>query len=219
MNKTIIVTLAVALLGIVGVGGFMLMNQNKTTTPSNPVSTTTKTDASTQKKSLKDFLTLAGNQECTFKDEAGNGGVVYGQNGKVRGDFTSMVNGVGTNSHMFSDGSTVYIWMDGQTQGFKTSLAAVSQLSTSENVQTMDVNKQVDYECKTGSPNASLFATPTTVTFTDFSEMMNSVPATIKAGESMEAGPSAQNMKAAQCAACDQLSGSSQTQCKQALGC
>jgi hypothetical protein len=64
---------------------------------------------------------------------------------------------------------------------------------------------------------------PTNVNFTDYSEMMGKMqmpPAGGSAGSSAGASGSAKvDVKAMQCAACNNLTGEQQAQCKAALSC
>lgn len=218
MNKSTLIILVVILLLILGGGGFMLLNRSQTN-PEPPV-VKPKSNASTMdKKSLRDLMSLSGNQQCTFSDkETGDLGAVYSSGGKVRGDFKSETNGKSTGSHMIQDGTNIYFWMDGEKSGYKASLDTVTK--TGEDVMekyqsqskspAVDLKKQVDYSCSGWGGDAAKFAVPTNVEFTDYTKVME------EAGKMIEqSGISNQDA----CSACDSLTGETQAQCKAALKC
>ena len=174
MNKTLIIAIVAVVLLLLGVGGFLLMSQSKPATR-NTVSVSPSSSESpntTQKTSLKSLMSLGANQTCTFTDAAtGSSGTMYIGRGTARGDFQSTVSGRTTMSHMINDGTVVYVWMDGQAQGFKSSLDAIEKLSGSAQ-NTVNVNAEVDYSCTPATPDAAKFTVPTDVTFSDFSNLM-----------------------------------------------
>jgi len=181
VNKNI--AIGVVALLLLGVGGYFFMNK-KSSAP-------TFVSAPT---SLKDLLAANLPQKCTFPE-----GTVYISGGKFRGDFAP-------NSHMISDSKTSYIWTDDQKQGFKMTIDA----STEADVQTeapdgaVDVNEKLDYKCSTWLPDASVFALPSGVDFTDFSALTT---------------PSASGGNSVQCTACASLTGDDKTQCLAVLNC
>lgn len=116
---------------------------------------------------------------------------------------------------MINDGKDVYIWMDDQTTGFKTSLAAIEEMSgQTGSTQAVDLNKEVDYTCASWTVDPIMFAVPTEVKFQDMSKMMENMGAITQSPV-----PGATSSNAAACAACENLEGDSQAQCKKALKC
>ena len=122
MKKTSTIIAAVIILILLGAGVFYLLgkhaaprhNHNRAQAPQNQTQQMT-----TQKKSFFDFFSMAGSQKCTFSDSTNNSsGTVYVSGGKMRGDFQSSNNGKTNSSHMINDGTYVYIWTDGQTNGY-----------------------------------------------------------------------------------------------------
>ncbi len=219
VNKNLIyIAVAVIVLLLIGVGGFFLMNRNSASTPNQQVVTNpqkTVTPAPTQNapvmKTLKDLLLANIAQKCTFQDSSGSAnisGSSYIAGGKVRSDFTSNSAGTAVSGHMIVDGKTSYVWMDGQTTGFKMSFDPASTSSTTNSQQGVDANKAMNYNCSPWSVDSSLFTPPAAVKFTDFGTV--AVPP--KTGTS---SPSA----GSQCSACDSLTGQAQTQCRTALKC
>jgi uncharacterized protein YxeA len=221
MNKNILIIIIVILL--LGGGGFLFLNRSQT----KPQSFTTKisnspTNISTskQKKSLRDLMFLAGNQQCTFFDkEAGSSGTVYAKSGNVRGDFQSQVNGKSTITRMIEDGTYIYFWTEGETKGYKASLAVIEKMSAGAvqqyQSQAFDMKKQADYSCSPWGVDSSKFVVPTSVEFTDYTSMMqNAVSVTEKNTTSNVTQGSS-----SACAACDSVPEAAKAQCKAALKC
>lgn len=219
MNKSFLIVGGIILCIAVVVGAYFILTPNSATPDKvanieNSMIKETAPDNAQQKKSLRDLLALTENQECSFTDDQGNSGILYGSAGKVRGDFTATVNGTVTQSHMFSDNTNMYFWVDGQTMGFKGSVSSMTQAGTQTGNKSVDVNKQVEYECKPWSVNTDSLVVPEGITFTDFNVIMPQGSGTTEAGQS--AMPDTNSI---QCAACDNLPAEAAAQCKQALGC
>lgn len=205
MSKKVIIAVVVILIILLGGAGIVLMNQKKNSSEAN----TSNNQNQTESKSLKDLWGM-NNQECTFTDsESGNSGKIYSGNGKFGGEFSSQVDGKATASHMIADSNSVYFWIDGQTQGFKTSQALVENLGEDTVMTALDVNAKVDYSCKPWVVNSNQFSIPSNVTFTDYS---NLIPSPI-------AVPSGSSDLESNCSVCNSLSGESKTQCLAALKC
>lgn len=180
--------------------------------------------SSTQNKSLFDLLSMAGSQKCTFSD-SNSSGTVYISDGKMRGDFQSQNEGKSGVSHMLNDGSYVYIWTDGQQNGYKMSLAVVKQQqaqitespsnggSQAQPSQAVNMQQKSNYSCDPWSADSSMFTVPTNVTFTDYSSMMQGAGASTQQGSQVKGS-------AAICAQCNQApAGSARNQCLAALHC
>lgn len=179
-------------------------------------------------KSLSDFLSMTGTLKCTFSNSTNNSsGTVYVSNGKMRGDFQSTNNGTAQQSHMVNDGTFVYFWVDGQN-GTKMSLSAIkneeAQVSgtPSNNSQPqggMDMHQKSIYSCSPWVANSSVFTPPASVTFTDYSAMMQKA----QPGSSLPQGSAASNSMhgtTAECAECNQApAGAARNQCLSALHC
>jgi hypothetical protein len=163
---------------------------------------------------------LASNQTCTFTDaESSSNGTVYASGGKVRGDFSSTTGTTTTVSHVFSDGTDFYMWVDGEAEGMKVSLESFSDLNTKSSdpkTKSVDPDKQVDFRCAPWTVDSAVFNLPN-IKFTNFSSLMMSAPSGMMSEEGE--GSTQMDMKAAQCAACDNLPAESVAQCKQALSC
>lgn len=222
MSKNLVVTIVVVLIVAAASGGYIFMNRTQTS----PAVTGNQDFSENpspvmEKTTLKELISMSGSHQCEFSDlESGSAGEVYLAEGKMRGDFSSKVNGDTVNSHMINDGNNIYIWMDNQATGFKTSLQVMEEMSKEEGMtgvnQTVDLNKQVEYKCQERSVDGAKFAVPTEIKFQDIGAMMESV-GKMRTDTPNSSIPS--HAKAAACAACDNLQGEQQDQCKSALKC
>ncbi len=178
------------------------------------------------KKSLSDFFAMKGTLKCTFSDKTNSGsGTVYLGGGKMRGDFQSQANDTASQTHMVNDGTYVYIWTEGQKNGYKMSLDAVKNEASQVKVsgtpsivkpQGMDMSQQSNYSCAPWVANATMFKVPSDITFVDYSSMMqraSSDAATSHGGAAMQGNQSA-------CSECDKVpAGAARNQCRAALKC
>ncbi len=221
MNK-IIPTIAgiILVLLLLGGGFFMIRGSNTKTPVMEKTVSPTATKMTTEKKSLSDLMALTGNQKCTFADsQASSSGTVYSGSGNMRGDFQAQGSGKTIQTHMVSDGKYVYVWMEGETKGYKMSLDVLKKMSDSVpqqyKSQAVDIKKQIDYTCNPWTIDGTKFVVPTNITFTDYTSMMQGL--TGKAS----ASPSTTEIQGNQaaCSQCGQLPTSAQAQCRTALHC
>ncbi len=202
MNKKLAIIIGIILLIVLGGTGLYFLNQNKTKTSEQQEQNTSE---KTENKSLKELLGVSTNQQCTFTDsENGTEGVVYVSSGKLRGDFTSKIKDVTTNSHVIANGESILFWTDGEKQGFKISQNSIENLGT-EASKMVDIDKEVAYSCMPWAGTSSVFNAPAEITFKDFSEL---IPSSLPTTNSN-----------AQCAACSSLTGEAKSQCELALKC
>lgn len=194
MNKIIIGIVIVLLLTGAGVGGYFLMNkQSPSPTPTTAITEVeTSVESTTSVKSLRDLFMSTTNQTCSFTDDSQNTGTVYSSGGRVRADFDT--------THIVSDGSSIYLWIDGQAEGYKMPLAQIEKYQTTGTAatKTVDVNKQVNVDCTATTADASKFVLPD-MKFTDFSLPVE--------------------MTESQCGTCASLPADAAAQCRTALNC
>jgi len=164
MNSKIAIVI-VALIVLAGIGGavYFTSQTNTDTTsgvqPGQPSGGDQGDGQAATVQSLAELLASGKAQECNFSDEndqSRSEGVMFFGSGKMRGDFVSVTDGQTFNSHMIVQGTDVYIWTDGMNSGFKTSVDATSE-AQADNSQTVDFDKQVDYECNPWAIDNSRF--------------------------------------------------------------
>ncbi len=193
----VVVVAAGAWFFISGNGGDMMMSSNEPQ----------------MQMSMKELIAMGRSQKCDFSEPQSNtAGTIYIADGKVRGDFTSQNQGASMSGHMIVDGTTVYTWMDGMNQGFKTSFNPTGAQGEGDTQQGLSPDKKTDYKCETWSKDESKFAMPAGITFSDMSAMMQGkMPSS--------ANPNGVPDKAAQCKACDMAPEPQRSQCREALSC
>lgn len=178
----------------------------------------TEMESSSTPTSLKELMSGSSSVRCEFsstEDESISSGVVYAANGKARVDFSSTIENQTTAGHMIMDDSMAYTWMEGESKGFKISTKATASAQPNQaNEKQFDPEKKLDYSCQDWGVDNSIFDIPSSVEFTDLSAMMPAVQ-----GGSEGSINSSGDLKAAQCAACDQAPEESRAQCRAALGC
>lgn len=204
MNKRLLVIIGLGLAVALGAGGFFLMNNRTESTTQNQ-----ETAETSEPKSFKSLLSLSGSQECNFEGEDSRG-VMFVSSGKVRGDFESGEGEETTSNHMIIDDNTMYIWTEGGEDGIMMSLEQYSQPDSQTTQGSLDLDKEVDYECKNWVADDSKFVLPD-IEFTDYSKVLNSLPTNLP--------QSTETSDGSQCSVCDSLSGDPKNQCLQTLGC
>jgi hypothetical protein len=201
-KKVLVIIVAVLLLLL---GGWYFLSSKKSA-PSPSTETASGPQQPSGVSSLKDLITKGVAQNCTFSN-AGTNGSVYVSAGKVRTDFDTTANNVTTKSHMIVMDNTSYLWIDGQTTGFKMSFdpnATPAAGSTAPN-GSFDASANMDYKCSAWVADSSKFTLPTGITFTSFAVPTQVTPS----------GSSSSSL----CSNCDSLTGDSKTQCLTALKC
>ena len=214
--NTKLVAIAVAVIILVGAGGFLLYNKSKTnTSPSTQPSTSSSGSAKTEmmggSSTLSDLFSGGKTQKCTFDVKGTTGGstngTVYVSGDKAYGNFAiTDSSGKASNTYMIRNNDTFYIWGSSLPTGIKMTMSLSDLASKTQGAQysNMDVNQKLNYNCSAWSVDNTLFTPPTTVKFTDESSIMQASP--VSAGGTGSGG-------SAQCTACNYLSGSQKTNC------
>ena len=219
-NGLILGVIAIAVVAVGGVGAYMVLGNNALDAPEEQAKEASDVAMSNDApSSLRDLMSFANNQECSFTDdESASSGTVYAGDGKVRGDFNSTVDGTTTVSHVYSDGTDMYVWFDGGEGGFRGNLDDIQQASAQfegSDTKTLDPDKQVDFSCQSWTVDSSRFELPD-IEFTDYGQMMESLPSGITSDTNGEVST---EELTDQCSACDSLPGDAATQCRQLLSC
>ena len=162
MNKISLYVLAAVIVG--GVVWYGLQSPDSDGTDNTANQNEEGTEATGDFKAL---LAMSYPQECTFESSE-SAGVAYIANNRMRGDFVVTSEGQSQNGHMIVKDDTAYVWVDGETQGFK--MSAIADAETTN--EQFDLDQEVDYDCKGWRVDEDKFREPTTVTFTDFSELL-----------------------------------------------
>ncbi len=208
-----------------------------------PVTNTQVSEERQSARTLRELLSLGDTTvQCSFTTDDGTTrteGNAYVADGKVRTDSTITIEGKEsmTSSSIISDG-TMYAWGSMMPTGMKMSLDAVGGSARPESTsgtsntapQGADLDAQNNYQCAPWTVDPAVFALPSDVTFTDYTEMMR--------GASMSGAPAVGGTDAAMfegevlgdipgapskqmlCGACDRAPDpESQAQCRAVAGC
>lgn len=196
-------------------------NSNETTTQEEMTTDTTESDSTTTDNS-NNLLALLQSREtktCTYSMEQEGttiSGVAYIAGDNMRNNYEVSGEEQNITGSMIKMGDTMYIWGSSMPQGIKMQvnmeeLAAQysqngdQQLIPGQNMTPFDITKQTEYTCANWVSDDSMFTPPADVTFTDMSEMMQTMPAMTDPQEA--------------CAMCDSFSGENKEACLQELNC
>ncbi len=175
MKKNGKIIAAVVVLLIVGIGGYLFMNQNKTSNDNQGNSSTNSNDGNVF-TSIKDALSKSVSLKCEFEED-GRKTTAYIKNGAIRSDVMGAK--VEENASMIYKGDKFYVWTESPKQGFVMTINPEDMDSTDETVETGDVKGMMEAmekykeSCVPSLPSDSLFTPPTDVTFQDMSSMIN----------------------------------------------
>lgn len=185
-------------LALAACGGTTVTQNQPTPTPTPALQNT--------EASLKDLLASGVPQRCTVTSDNQNtptNGTVYVKAGKMRGDFTAMVQGKTMQSHMIAMDGVAYTWVEGMSTGFRMSM---TKPPATANQAAPDLEKKVPMTCAPWAEDDTQFTLPSTVTFNEVSIPTPGTPPSSGGNDQ-------------RCAACNYLQGAQQTQCKTALRC
>lgn len=174
MNKRIVIGLII--LGVVVIGGglFFALTGTKSDSKqsSNPVNSA-EGDKKDSQKAVGSIKTLIGenaNRECTFSFADDNGtvnGTAYFANKKqARLNYTHSKDGATTSGSMIITEDSQTFWDNNTKKGF---LYKVSASDAPQQSQGLDTGKDINFDCKNWTVDASYFTTPGDVMVTDLS--------------------------------------------------
>lgn len=218
MNQKIVIAI-IAIVVIVG-GVFYFTRPKQTTEVASNKEATSSAETSMQSGSIKSLIEAGGSQKCTYKTteaKYNSSGTVYVSGGKMRGDFESESDGQNQKSHMIYDGNVGYLWMDGQSTGFKMALDPKASES-GNSAQSVDTNKNYEFSCEKWNVDSRAFELPSGVTFSELPTMPTGADAGAGAGAATGAGAiGGADLKSIQQQVCNSLSGTEKEQCLSAI--
>ena len=204
MNTRIVGAIVVVLI-LLGIGGYLVLGQNKSGQETNLTPAPTKTDQETSSVNLWGILAKGGNQKCDFTyatSDVSTTGTFYFSGKKMRGDVTTKTERETSMFYLIRDGDVNYMWGTGMEAGFKMTLKEEDLKTNEQFNQYYDVNQKVDYKCSPWLVDNNKFTPPSNVKVMDLSAY--TLP---KSGEG------------ANCSTCNYLSGDGKIACLQQLNC
>lgn len=129
-------------------------------------------------------------RSCSFNyfdetTQSKTSGEVYLDNGKMSGQFIYETNdGEQQISNIIQDSEYQYVWLDDESNGFKTSLETIKKLSEGNessngeqgsSQEAIDRDAEYDFECYNWTADSEKFIPPVDVSFTDYSAELEEV--------------------------------------------
>lgn len=176
----IVVTAAIVLIGG-GVAAYMMTRPDDTqssSTSGDEATTQTTTEESVATASIKEFLLAGENKQCTFQDADIRGTLYFAGDQRMRQDYES------TNAAEPGSGSMIvlqekqYIWSNDTKEGMifafnpEEEAAASEEAAETPEEDSVDLNKEFEFTCRSWRVDESLFTPPSDVKFTDMAAMM-----------------------------------------------
>jgi uncharacterized protein YxeA len=215
MNNKIIAGIIVVL--IILAGAFFLMRSKSGDVASESQTADSQTQVQSEKSSIKSLLASGSTRKCTYSvDQDGykSEGTIYVANNKMRGDFTALIDGKETMSHMINDSATSYMWTDGVGQGMKFSISPEdvnSDQYKSAKTGAVNLDQNYDFSCDSWVVDTSKFELPSNVQFSELPKIPSFTPETAGSPES------SLDTKEAQQAICNSLTGAAKDACLKGL--
>lgn len=175
--------------------------------------------------SLTSLMALSRPLECGIRytsdvTETAVEGTYFTAGGLLRGDFIVPGLATGSVSSLIVRDETLYTWsvIDGQSYGMKVDLATLAAVKQSETApetnEPVPLDAPVKYDCVTwGTVDNSIFAVPTDVLFTNYTDIMNMG---MEFGTIYEEAPSDNSV---QCELCDRVEGEAAVACRKEFKC
>lgn len=179
MSQTKIIISAIAALIVIG-GGYVLFTQSKTATPNTQMGAGAETKStevavtSGKKMAFSEFMKQGGSYKCTVIQSVNNTdtkGITYMDGGMIRGEYNISTQGMSITSTLIVRDGYTYTWTSmAPGMGFKARVVeqeAISEKAGMSGTYAFDAKEIGDYDCTPWTPDASMFALPQGVTFTE----------------------------------------------------
>ncbi len=171
MSKIIMIIVAAA---VVAGGGYYFLNSIKNQEAAQSVPVATTTDSTGKKMAFSAFLKQGGTYKCTTHqtiDGSSTVGTIYTDNGMLRGEYSTQVQGMKIDAtFVIRDGFT-YSWSSvSEGAGIKVKVVDTTEASGTPKASSYNFNADQigDYDCVPWKADASKFTLPSNVTFTEF---------------------------------------------------
>ena len=156
-----------SLIGVVVVAGAFYIFKGE----SDPVENGTVQGEQTSKKmAFSEFVKQGGSYKCEVKQSTSdfkNGGTVYISGGNIRGDFSTVAEGITMNTYFILRDGYTYNWSSvAPNSGVKMLIPVDSETTVNSEVYSWSANQIGDYDCDPWTADESKFTLPTNVTFT-----------------------------------------------------
>lgn len=169
------IIIAIVALGVVGGGAYYVTSKNKD--DGQRSSDSQSSEQNDKLASIKGLIEEGRDLQCTFNSTESNGdrisGTVYISNERMRGDFSLETDdNPEYKSNVLQDGTNQYFWEESSKEGVKMKIDNVEpseEQETAAEQQSIDQDRQYDFDCSDWSVDETMFSPPGDVEFTDFS--------------------------------------------------
>ncbi len=178
MNKTVLSILGVVVI-IAAVAIFITKGKPQSASQNtNQPGQTQNTNTSGKKMAFSDFAKQGGSYKCTVTQYIDQGmtqsteGTVYLDGGKIRGEYSTKVQGMSIDTSVIVRDGFAYTWTSMSPTGYKIAVKdQAGDTNASANGSYSWNDKMIgDYNCESWSADQSKFAVPTSVTFQEIQQ-------------------------------------------------
>ncbi|MCL6096774.1 MAG: hypothetical protein M1444_03815 [Patescibacteria group bacterium] len=173
-NKTLVIVAAVVILALLGGVAYLTLSKSSKNSQENTQPVSQQQPTASPSAATGTLKSLFGkNQYCTVTyPNNGGSGTVYVSGQKFRGDFTvKTADGKEVTSQVLSDGVYTYVWSSDSPTGIKMKIDVTSPTASAQ-TGNFNLDQQVGLNCSAWAVDASKFAVPTNIKFTDVSAMI-----------------------------------------------
>jgi hypothetical protein len=171
MMKTIVwvLVLGVVIFGIYSLSGKNKINYQQQVASENLQEQSVEEEKPTGKKmAFSEFVKQGGAYQCSVKQATSDfdsSGTVYINGSKMRGEFTTIAEGINVKSYIIMRDGFIYTWSSAAPKiGFKMEVKTDEQ-SGNSGTYTWDPKQIGDYDCSVWTVDEAKFTVPSEVTF------------------------------------------------------
>jgi hypothetical protein len=170
MKKNLIIVIII----LAAAAGGYLLTQKDSDVSTNPEVSVSQTPTG-KKMSFSSFLENdKGSYKCVVNQDVQgieSLGLVYISNGKVRGDFSTSVQGMSIDTSFIVKDGYSYAWNSLTKNGFKFKASGdkgqVNPGTSTSGTYSWNAEQIGDYDCQDWNEDSSVFALPTNITFSE----------------------------------------------------
>lgn len=170
MEKSKIIS-GVIVLAVIAVGVYLITSRTENSSENTD---TTTTDTTNKKMPFSEFVKAGGSYKCEVKQymsDMENSGTVYISGGNISGKYTTVAEGMTVESSFVMKDGYSYTWSDMMPGiGFKVKVnTTINPDGTTSTSDTYSWNAEQigDYNCEPWTFDASMFALPANISFTE----------------------------------------------------
>lgn len=174
--RPFIIAGAVIILGGLGYFGYTKLPDDAPSMGVNlPAVATSSTETASKKMAFSQLVKQGGSYQCTVKQymsDVENDGVVFMDKNRLRGEFSTIAEGMKIDSTMITKDGYTYTWSSfAPKSGFKVKVLPVDETknesTSTSGTYSWNADQIGDYYCEAWTPDESKFTLPSSVMFTE----------------------------------------------------